>query len=1545
MIRKQQAKPRTRRTVGPTTPLAGAATVPPPAPYLLPFAVVGIGASAGGLDAFTRLLRVLPADSGIAFVLVQHLAPSHDSALAEILSRATVMPVTEVVDERPIEPNHVYVIPPDRNMVLVGGRLQLLRRAGQGTQHPIDLFFRSLAQEQHERAIGVVLSGTATDGTIGLEEIKAEGGITFAQDDSAQYDGMPKSATASGCVDFTLAPEQIAQEIVRIVAHPYLTRAATQVDGTEPDTEGDSDKAVLLPILQMLRGATGVDFTSYKTNTLKRRITRRMVLQKFESLEPYARMLRDHPAELEALYRDILINVTSFFRDPEMYDVLKQRVLPALTSNRPAHDPLRIWVLGCSTGEEAYSLAMLCTETMVAPHGSARAQIFATDLNAADVEFARTGLYPQQRVQGLSGERLQRFFTEGPGGYRVAKAIRDMCVFARQNVLNDPPFSKMDLITCRNLLIYMEPSLQQKVIPLLHFALKPEGHLVLGASESVGPFRGLFQLEDTKHRIFAKRQPPLAQPHAPPPLWRSGEQDGARAAHAPGKGVSVESASFGAMELHREADRVLLSRFAPPGVLVNAELEILQFRGDTGPFLAPSPGKASLNLLRMVREGLLVPLQALVQAAQVAHAPVRESGLRFQSHGGLRTVDLEVVPVRSSSPSERAFLIIFGSPHSTATPTPARAPRKGRSKRAGVMAGDETAEATISRLEHELASTRVYLQSLVEQQDAANEELQSASEEAQSANEELQSINEELETSKEEIQSSNEELTTVNDELNNRIVETNHLNSDLTNLISSLKTAIVIVGRDLRIRRYSPKAEQLLNVIPTDVGRPLTDIRMTMEVPGLADMLTATINTVSVHEIEIQDHSGCWYLLRAQPYVTMAHEIDGAVLMLLDIDALKQAEQAITAARDYAESIFHTVGDPLLILDPDLRVRTANEAFYTTFNATPTDTENRSLFELGNGQWNLPELRTLLESVLPEGQFFNHFELTREFDTIGRRTLLVSAHSLGDTGGQPRGILVGIQDISERLQIQSALRRSELRYRRLFEAARDGVLIMDPATRKIIDANPYVSELLGYSHDELLGKELFEIGLLENEDASRAAFRELQDNGFIRYDDLPLESKSGVRREIELVSNLYREAEGTIIQCNIRDITARKLSEEAVRRSEHELAQRVEELAALDTAKGRFLAVLAHELRSPLNAIRGWLQILQRPGLTGEDLHKGLEVISRNSKMQIELINDLLDAHRIGAGKTSLELSDIDLREALEAALATIAPAIAEKSIHLECNFDTTETPVSADPERMQQVLGNLLTNALNFTAAGGSIRVAIKRSGSRVELIVSDNGEGISAEALPNIFEPFRQAESETSRGHGGLGLGLSIARQLMQLHDGTIQAASAGKGKGASFMLSMPVRTHGDEARHSVSPRASAAAAPATLGGLKVLVVDDEPDALEPVRRVLQEAGAEVVAVASTEEALEAVRQQRPDVVLSDIAMPGRDGYELIRAIRAMPPGRGGRVPAIALTAYAARADRERALEAGFDAHLAKPVEPAALIAAIAAAGQPLGDAKPGS
>jgi two-component system, chemotaxis family, CheB/CheR fusion protein len=929
------------------------------------FPIVGIGASAGGLEAFTHVLKHLPVDTGLGFVLVQHLAPQHESALTQLLARATLIPVLEVTNNLRIEANHVYVIPPNRNLGIAKGVLKLKPRSENRGAHPIDAFFESLAQDQRERAIGVILSGTATDGTLGLEAIKAEGGITFAQDDSAKYDSMPRSAVAAGCVDFVLKPENIAKELARIAKHPYVAAGASLTPSErQRDTIASSDETPLpargdgkprtvarywradadagreqrpsvkqsgfQKILLLLRNRCDVDFSLYKSTTIQRRITRRMVLTKHNTLEDYAQFLRGNTKELEALYADCLINVTSFFRNPEAFELLKRRVFPRLLQER-GDEPLRVWVLGCSTGQEAYSIAITFQEASEKYPRARPLQVFATDLNEALLDKARHGLYTKNLAQDVSPERLRRFFIQEQGGYRVIKSLRDTVVFARQNLISDPPFSRLDLISCRNLLIYLEPSVQKKALPTFHYALKPEGFLLLGASESIGKFTDLFQPVDRKHKIYSRK--PGATPGHHLPVKK--ERDEHPSPHSTNRGPSERPPEDfnGELNAQREADRLMVNRFAPAGVLINAEWQILQFRGPTGAWLQPPKGRAHFHVLKMAREGLMLPLRAAINKAKKEGKTVRREDVRVRQNGEARMVNLEVIPLKNLR--ERCFLILFHESEEFRR-SEQRERRKGTfSSRSSPAAKSFPASRHSAELERELAETRDYLQSIQEQHEAASEELESSNEEVQSANEELQSINEELETTKEELESSNEELITVNEETAYRNTELSRLNSDLLNLQTSTNLGILLLGRDLVIRRFSIQAEKQFNLMASDVGRPIRSIRHNFvfrkarapvgstEAPrpetdspdDLEALLSEVIASVRERECEVQDKEGRWYSLRARPYFTVDNKVDGAVLVLVDITDLKSTEGEIKTARDHAEASAARLQDALSELE------------------------------------------------------------------------------------------------------------------------------------------------------------------------------------------------------------------------------------------------------------------------------------------------------------------------------------------------------------------------------------------------------------------------------------------------------------------------------------------------------------------------------------------------------------------------------------------------------------------------------------------------------
>jgi two-component system CheB/CheR fusion protein len=853
-----------------------------------PFPVVGVGASAGGLEAFRRLLGEIPKDAGMAFVLVQHLAPQHESRLVELLAKGTAIPVVEAAQGMKLAVNHVYIIPPNCDMAVSDGELHLTPREGDHRPHlPIDYLFRSLAEEQQGRAIGVVLSGTGSDGTLGLCEIKAVGGITFAQDArSATHQGMPVSARDSGCVDFVLDPQSIAKRLVQIGAHPYLAPEPGRDKAAEEDYR---------QILTIVRRGMGVDFSHYRKTTIRRRIMRRMALHSHETMPSYVEHLKNDPDEVNALYHDLLINVTSFFRDPETFDILKQTVFPELARRKSSGQPYRIWVPGCSTGQEAYSLAMALIEFHDRMSGRPVIQLFATDLSDQSVlEKARSGVYAETIEAEVSPERLRRFFKKEGHVYRIDKSIRDMCVFARQNIAADPPFSHLDLISCRNVLIYLAPTLQRRVLPVFHYALDIPGYLVLGSAESVAEQDDLFEPVEHTHKIYQKKAVATR-----PILHFSAD-----AFRAPGGAGRHHVSVLPVLDVSKESDRILLGRYAPPAVLINQNFDAIQFRGRTGVYLDTPPGEPTVNILKMAREGLFLDLQNALAEAKKTGKVVKRKDVRVG--GGdveAREIGLEVVPIATSEDEAGCFLVIFhdAQAQAKAAVAAAAAALAVRADEARAEAGRATpagAEREVERLRQELASTKEYLQSMVERQDAANEELRSANEEILSSNEELQSTNEELETAKEELQSTNEELTTVNEQLHHRNAELTEVNNDLTNLLASTNIPLVMVGSDFRIRRYTGSARRLMSLLPSDVGRPIGDIRTFMDIESFDGILTDVIEHAQPYEREVRSRDGRWYTLRVSPYRTADDRIDGAVVLLIDVDQLRRGQDELRQKTD-----------------------------------------------------------------------------------------------------------------------------------------------------------------------------------------------------------------------------------------------------------------------------------------------------------------------------------------------------------------------------------------------------------------------------------------------------------------------------------------------------------------------------------------------------------------------------------------------------------------------------------------------------------------------
>jgi two-component system CheB/CheR fusion protein len=1219
------------------------------------FPIVGVGASAGGLDAFTQLLKHLPTDTGMGFVLVQHLDPTHASFLRDALAKATTMTVHQAEDCTAVEPDHVYVIPPDADISIHGGRLTLASRALEARRShlSVDGFLRSLAADRGSHAIGVVLSGNASDGTEGLRAIKAENGITLAQDPkSAKYGEMPQSAVNAGVVDYALAIPELASELVRLSRHPYV--AAIEAPPAADDAE------VRDQILMVVRNALGVDFGEYKLATVQRRLARRMALRRVPDEPAYLALLQGDPAEARALYEDILIHVTSFFRDPTLFDALESHILPAILKQKAEGAPLRIWVAGCSTGEEVYSIAISVLDVLGT--SSRPVQIFGSDLSELVIAKARAGLYPDAALRDISEERRRRYFTKADRGYRINKTVRDVCVFVQHDLARDPPLSKLDLVSCRNVLIYFDQPLQKRVIPSLHYALNQPGYLLLGHTESISGFGQLFSVVDKANKIFARTAHPSILRFAP----RFDPRRVERPVAEPG---DTRMQVRGKMDVAKHLDRILLARYAPPGVLINARMEILQFRGQTGSFLQPAPGDPQNDIIKMARPGLVSALRAALADAKKERAPARRNGIEVDQEGFTRRCNLVVLPFTGyPDVQEPLFVVLFEDEVASTDRSESRDATTVRRRVSAPAPSEE--ERRFPRLEHELLATKEYLQSLIEEHGRANDDLGSANEELVSGNEELQSMNEELETAKEELQSTNEELTTVNDELQSRNQEVTQVNGDLLNLLATVDIPIVILDRERRIRRFTPKARSILNVVQTDVGRALDDIKPNVEVLDLDRQVAEVIDTMALTESEVQDRQGRWYRMQIRPYKSTDNKIDGAILSLVDIDALKHL-------------------------------------------------------------------------------------------------------------------------------------------------------------------------------------------LMESQQA----------------------------------------------------------------RSEADGANR---------AKDLFLAVLGHELRTPLASLLLQAQLLRRGKVVdAAKLARVGGAVERATRMQMQLVDDLMDVSRIVAGKLNVELGVVDLSAVVKAALEGVSGSVQRKSLDLDVVLDKSVGPVAGDARRLQQIVSNLLTNAIKFNSEHGRISVSLEKANRCARIVVSDTGAGIDPVFLPHVFERFSQGDTSNTRLYGGLGLGLAIVRHLVEQHGGTIRADSPGIGQGATFSVMLPILNvqhagpNDGETAVVADGRHQGAGDRPDVKDLRVMVVDDDVATQEALAEVLKEMGAEVKVAGSAAEALTAVAEFHPQVLLCDIAMPGEDGYAFIRKLRDLGADHGGSTPALALTALATDDDRQRSLAAGFQLHLTKPVD----------------------
>ncbi|HMF09195.1 MAG TPA: CheR family methyltransferase, partial [Thermoanaerobaculia bacterium] len=1270
--------------------------------------------------------------------------------------------------------------------------------------------------------------------------------MTFAQEEStAKFHDMPRAAVSSGAVDFVLPPKKIAEELARLARHPYVGLIAA----AEKEILGEQlpDQA---KIFQMLRAATGVDFSNYRQTTIRRRISRRMALNKIDRVPEYINFLKQNGGEVQKLYDDLLINVTGFFRDPETFKSLKSIVFPSLLKNRTADSPVRVWVPGCSTGEEVYSIAIALFECLGETGGNPPIQIFATDISEPAIERARAGIYLENAVADLSPERLRRFFVSVETGYQISKSIRDVCVFARQNLAADPPFSNLDVLSCRNVLIYLEPVLQKRIVPLFYYALKPTGYLVLGSAETLAA-SDLFAPVDKSVRIFIKK-PGALRPifdFASPVL---APMDGERAAPTP-----TEHNRF--LELQKEADRIVMSHYGPPGVIVNEGLDVVQFRGRTSRFLEAPAGTPSLNVLKMAREGLLVELRDSIAAARKTGARVVKENVRVRTNKEFHSIRLEVDPIRQEKGGARHFLILFDEePHSAPDKAHSTAPPRTSA------AARATEEQAIATLEQELTATKEYLQSIIEEQEASNEELKSANEEILSSNEELQSTNEELETAKEELQSANEELTTVNEELQNRNAELGRLTNDLTNLFGALAAPIVMLGPAGEIRRFTPPAEKLFNLIPTDVGRPIRDIRPNIDAPNLADMVLKAVDTVQFSEREVRDKEGRWYSLRIHPYRTLDNRIDGAVISLFDISLIKKTLDEANLAREYAQALVWMVGESLLVLDRDLKIRTANRAFSETFKVPAGEIIGKSLFDIG-GEWGGSStiVREKLGEVVADNKPFDGLEFEVEFDHVGRKLFKASARQILFVGDTRPSALLSLEDLTESRRAKEDIRSAEARYRRLFETAREGIWMFDAKSGEILDVNPFLVELLEYPRSELIGKRVWELPVQADPESVRRRSTALRQTGYSYEPELPLRTRTGRTVLVEAISTVHLGRDRLIAQANLRDITERKSLEAELRQS-----QKLESI-------GRLAGGIAHDFNNILNIIAAYSAILAR-GAAEPKQAQSTEAIDKAVSRGAALVRQLLTFARKGEVKFQAVNLNSVVREVSQMVSETFP-----KNVRIVTALETNLPRILADASQLHQAILNLCVNARDAMADGGQLRIAtqvIDGGGGDdsleqryVRLSISDEGKGMDEETRSRLFEPFF-----TTKATGeGTGLGLAVVYGIVQSHGGLIDVESA-VGKGTTFHLSFPLDGAGEkkpvpEQARSATDASGEDQASQASGGGTVLFVEDEKTIADSAAGLMEAAGYRVLRASDGYEALDvhARNHEKIDVAVIDLIL----------------------------------------------------------------------------
>ncbi len=1501
--------------------------------------LVGLGGSAGAIGALQAFFRAMPADSGQAFVVVMHLSPEHESTLPEILQRCTTMPVVQANESVSVEPDHVYVIAPGKRIRTVDGNLALGNEAlnPRGRHSTVDHFFRTLADSHGPHAAAVVLSGADGDGAIGIKRIKERGGLTVAQDpEEAEHGSMPRAAIATGMVDWVLPVAQMGAQLLQYFRIEKQLKLPAEDDTPvepAPVREARAEEVALRDVLNFLRTRTGRDFSCYKRATVVRRIARRMQVNGVDDMAAYLGCLRTRPGEPAALLQDLLISVTNFFRDPQAFETLDAH-LAGLVAGKGPNDAIRVWVPACATGEEAYSLAILLMEKTRALDAPPLLQVFATDLDEQAIAAAREGSYPATIEADVSEERLHRYFLRDAGGYRVRREVRELVLFAQHDLLKDSPFSRLDLISCRNLLIYLNREAQQRLFDIFHFALAPHGLLFLGSSESMEDAGALFSVVDKKHRIYAQRPGAHAMvpvPTGPGTLALALEAQ-KRALEGPvisarafqqtplaGRGpLPLEGRSTTWGELHFK----LLEALAPPSVLVDADHEIVHLSAGAGRFLQYSGGEPSKNLLRAVHPSLRIELRAaLYQAAQTqATAEVLVSPVELG--GESRAISIRVSPVRELGVD--LFMVMLSDQ-----------PVGGPAEPASAQPERIRADPVSRHLERELDRLKAHLRDTVEEHETSTEELKASNEELQAMNEELRSATEELETSREELQSINEELATVNQELKAKVDELGHANSDIHNLMDATAIATVFLDRELRITRYTPAAVALFNLIATDLGRPLADLATRLDYPQLTGDAQRVLERLVPIEREVGVPGGKWFLSRLLPYRTMDDHIGGVVVSFIDITQRKLAEDV----RLWLSAVVASSNDAIISCATDLTILSWNAGAERMFGYGAGEAIGQpiTLLAPGRGAEQLDLVNRLREAVP-----VSNFETVRRRKDGSEVEVALSISPIRDPQDNVIGATAIARDITQQKQAAEALRASEERLRLLVENASEFAIFSTDLQRRVTIWNSGAQRLLGYTGQEALGRAADVI--FTDEDRAAGAPEKEMESALAEgraSDDRFHQRKDGSRFWASGALMLMRDAQGAPVGFVkiLRDHTAAREAQQALERSRTELLSALEqnelartELQAADTAKDRFLAVLSHELRNPLASIDGAAALLLSDEVPPEDRASAAEVVKRQAGAMKALLDDLLDVSRLKLGRLELRREPVLLGGIVRAAVESTRPLLEAARHDLKVDLPSDEVQLDADPLRLTQVVSNLLTNAIKYTPAGGRIGVRLRRQGDEAVLTVSDSGLGMESAQIEHIFDMFTQGEPVASPGQGGLGIGLALVKSIVELHGGRVEASSAGHGKGSEFRVTLPGARVGERAAEPLPAKASAApvvpAANPRKRGL-ILIADDNLDAGWGMARLLEIAGFTTALVTGGKDALREARRLKPEVGIFDIGMPDLNGHELARQLRQSEWGK--RMVLIAATGWGQQSDEREALSAGFDAHMTKPVDLRKLSAAV--------------